>query len=167
EAGGGVARKSLPAISIGLRRATRRPACGRARGVAGSRGRRRALTSPTAVPNLARSPSYPGGPALGGVAQLVEQENHNLCVRGSSPCAATNHAAAPPASAPARAAPPPRVAGRVRPARGKPPAGRGERRGRFHRPAPRPPFRGARVRAEPPCRPPPPRPARARGGRRP
>jgi tRNA(Ile)-lysidine synthase len=26
----------------------------------------------------------------GGVAQLVEQENHNLFVRGSSPCAATN-----------------------------------------------------------------------------
>src|SRR5262245_10893404 len=25
----------------------------------------------------------------GGVAQLVEQENHNLCVRGSSPCTAT------------------------------------------------------------------------------
>ena len=27
----------------------------------------------------------------GGVAQLAEQENHNLCVRGSSPCTATRY----------------------------------------------------------------------------
>ena len=33
-------------------------------------------------------------PFRGGVAQLVEQENHNLCVRGSSPCTAT-HTGAP------------------------------------------------------------------------
>ncbi len=30
-----------------------------------------------------------GGIRVGGVAQLVEQENHNLLVRGSSPFAAT------------------------------------------------------------------------------
>ena len=88
-----------------------------------------ALTSTRTDPNVLGPPSTREAPSSGGVAQLVEQENHNLCVRGSSPCAATTftpHSRACAGSSPSCAAP---CAASARPRAGRPRA-----------PAPRPPL---------------------------
>src|SRR5204863_4774993 len=87
-----------------------------------------------------------------GVAQLVEQENHNLCVRGSSPCAATTYLSFH-AVAPSRADPSPGPRRSLPGPGGKRRAGRDERGSRLDRAPDRPPSGRSRIRARGPGRP--------------